>query len=372
MKKIIQIFLLSAILSSLLYNCQKGNAMNDTYVYETGSGCDENYPIDTYRQVFYSKDNKMIQIDGLGFQRGPWGNGGVTYVKNEKQDKELPATMKVGYYSYAEDKFYEGEFNLPAEKIKEYLNEKADDPEYANKKNENSKDGFFHKYDRIEVGFTLGGMVVLWMKGEDAQKVLATFTAKEAFPEWSSVFEDSSRKEKVEYGLNNDVYTPKVKNEILTKTLPLGLWKTYEEQFSWGPLVNLPSGGKLENISMKTINAETETLYNSAQGDKKRAVPYNIEFFWSLNGKYYNSRIVFGENMNYYNAIYKATKASAKDARPSDFRQEEVYKNFHLLKPNESAKLSINVDDDQSVNVSLKQGDQNFPFKNVIAKTFEQ
>lgn len=372
MKKIIQIFLLSATLSSLLYNCQKANVMNDTYMYETGSGCDESYPIDTYRQVFYSEDNEMIQIDGMGFQRGPWGNGGVTYVKNEQKDKKLPATMKVGYYSYAEDKFYEGEFSLPVEKIREYLNEKSDDPEYANKKNEESKDGIFHKYNRIEVGFTLGGMVVLWMKGEDAQKVLATFTAKEAFPDWKSVFEDSDRKEKVEYGLNNDVYTPKVKNEILTKTLPLDLWKTYDDRFNWNVLVSLPSGGKLENISVKTINAETETLYKADQGNKKRAVPYNIEFFWSLNGKQYNSRIVFGENMNYYNAIYKATKASAREARPADFRQEEVFKNFHQLKPAEPAQLIINVSNDQSLSVSLKQGDQNLPFKSIIAKTFGQ
>lgn len=372
MKKIIQIFLLSATLSSLLYNCQKGNGMKDTYRYETGSGSDENYPIDTYRQVFYSKDNEMIPIDGLGFQRGPWGNGGVTYLKNEKQNYKLPATMKVGYYSYAEDKFYEGEFNLPADKIKEYLNEKADDPEYANKKNEDSKDGVFHKYNRIEVGFTLGGMVVLWMKGEDAQKLLATFFAKEAFPKWDSVFENSDRKEKVEYGLNNGVYTPKVKNEILTKTLPLDLWKKYDERFNWNFVVNLPSGGKLENISVKTINAETETLYSSDHGDKKRAVPYAIEFFWSLNGKQYNSRIVFGDQMNYYNAIYKATKASAKDARPADFRNEEVYRNFHQLKPAESSQLIMNVSGDQTINVSLKQGEQNLSFKNIIAKTFEQ
>ncbi|ROI06362.1 DUF2931 family protein [Chryseobacterium sp. G0240] len=372
MRKIIQIFLLTATLCSMLYNCQKANVMNDVYMYETGSGCDDNYPIDTYRQVMYSKDNEMINIDGLGFQRGPWGNGGVIYVKNEKQDKKLPATMKVGYYSYTEDKFYEGDFTLPTEKIKEYLTEKSDDPEYAGKNNKDSKDGTFHKYNRIEVGFTLGGMVVLWMKGENAQKVLATFYAKEAFPEWNSVFEDSDRKEKVEYGLNNDVYTPKVKNEILTKTLPLGLWQKYDDRFNWSCNVALPGGGKLESISMKMINAEIETLYKPDQGNHKRAVPYNIEFFWSLNGKSYNSRIVFGDNMNYYNAIYRATKATGKDTQPADFRVEEVYKNFHQLKPSEASQLMISVNNDQSVSISLKQGDQNISFKNVIAKTFEQ
>ncbi|RTZ49625.1 hypothetical protein EJ377_04260 [Chryseobacterium arthrosphaerae] len=92
-------------------------------------------------------------------------------------------------------------------------------------------------------------------------------------------------------------------------------------------LVSLPSGGKLENISVKTINAETETLYKADQGDKKRAVPYNIEFFWSLNGKQYNSRIVSGK-YELLQCNYKATKASAREARPADFRQEEVFKNF--------------------------------------------
>lgn len=367
MKKIVYIILITT-LTSFLFNCQKTTSVKETYYYETGSGCADGYPIETYRQAFYTQDNELITIDGLGSQRGPWGDGGVTYVKNENKQQRLPVKMKVGYYSYTEDKFYEGEFPVPTEKIKKYLDEKSENPEYQNNKEEN------HKFNRLEVGFTLGGMVQLWMKGEDSQILLETFWAKEAFPEWISIFPNTDRKMEVQDRLNSNVYSELVKSQITNHTLPINLWKNYNERYPWNYQINIPKNAKLEQVYIKMINAEAETTYNNDPAktlEKNHALPYNIEFFWELNGKRYNSRIVFGNNMNYYNVIYKASLAKEVDRYPQDFTKEEVYEKFHSFSAKPSL-LTINVGEDQTVTVSLKQDDKTIPFKNLITKTFEQ
>lgn len=358
--------LLSTLLCSLLYNCQKQNIMTDTYSYETGSGCDSYYPIETYQQVFYSANQEMINIDGLGVQRGPWGNGGVTYIKNNESGNKIPSSLKVGYYSDTEDKFYEGEFKIPSQKIEEYLREKSPIGDT------DEKEGY--KYNRIEVGFALGGRVTLWMKGKNWQKELITVKAKEAFPEWNIIFDDTDRKEVVEDALRGNIFTEKVKNEVRTNSLPLNLWDIYDNRYNWKINLNLPAGGIVETTYIKRmINGEAEVIQGIDQKESKRALPYDVEFFWSLNGKKFNTRIIFGDQINYYNTIYKASLAkSDQDPYPADFRTQEVYQNFQQINQNEAAQIMVDFKANNNVLVSLKQADKTISFKNIITKTFEQ
>lgn len=335
----------------------------DTYYYETGASCPTYYDIETYRQVFYSEKGEMIPVDGVGSLRSPWGDGGVTYIKNQEAKKAVPKILKIGYYSETEDQFFEGEFQLDKKLIERLLQEKS-----INREQENQ-----FKYNRIEVGIALGGMVVIWVKGKNNQKEVGKYNAEQVQRNWKNIFDNGTQKDELDYNLQH-VFTAKVKNEVLTKTLPTDLWNLYRKKYNWNIKAELPQGGKIEEIHIKRmINGEAEVFSGEDTSKENRALPYNIELYWTLNGKKYHSRIVFGNQMNYYNIIYKASLAKKEEeAFPSDFRDQEVYLNFQQINEEMPAQLIFKLNENQAPVLILQQNDKKITFKNIIAKTFEQ
>lgn len=335
----------------------------ETYYYETGASCPTNYDIETYRQVFYSENGEMMPIDGVGSLRSPWGDGGVTYIKNQESKKAVAKILKIGYYSETEDQFFEGQFELDKKLIESLLQEKSINTDQNNQ----------FKYNRIEVGVALGGMVVVWVKGKNDQKEVGKYNAQKVQRNWKDIFDNGTQKEELDYNLEH-VFTAKVKNEVLNKTLPTDLWNLYRKKYKWKIKAELPEGGKIENIFIRRmINAEAEMFSGEDTSKEKRALPYNIEIFWTLNGKKYHSRIVFGNQMNYYNIIYKASLAKKEEeAYPSDFREQEVYQNFQQIDDELPSELIFKLNEIQASVVILQQNDKKITFKNIIAKTFEQ
>src|SRR5690625_5873636 len=67
--------------------------------------------------------------------------------------KPLPDKLHIKYFSYLEDQFYEGNFDLPYEKILFLFRE-------------GSKDKDNTEYNRIMVGVAPGGSVAVWLQGQ--------------------------------------------------------------------------------------------------------------------------------------------------------------------------------------------------------------
>ncbi len=347
-------------------SCQQKSSMK-RFNYETGNSCPTYYDIETYRQVMYAENDELIMIDGVGPLRSPWGDGGVTYVKSSESGYPVPKILKVGYYSETEDLFYEGEFVLPSAEIRNLLEESSEDPFYRKEKNIPSK------YNRIELGIALGGLVVMWVKGPGEQKEVAKFKTKKVDYEWNDIFERGTREAAVKYNLKN-IFTEKVRNEVLNKTLPIDLWERYREKFSWNYTINIPDGAVVSSVYMKMINAEAETNYTSNPSNQpaKRAVPYHAEINWQLHGKKYQSRVVFAEDPNYYDIIYLGDTADAENSFPEDLTAEEAYQKFKKLNSAIPAHLVFNISTVRDLNVVLKQGNENYPIQKIIGKTFEQ
>ena len=353
------------IFNFAIISCQQDNSMK-RFKYNTGSSCPSYYGITTYEQVMYSDSDEMIMIDGVGSLRSPWGDGGVTFIKNSPSENPVPKTLNIGYYSDTEDQFYEGEFQLPSEEIEKFLEEKSKN---VGVKSQNINE---HKYDRIEIGVALGGMIVVWMKGEGEQKEVGKYNAKVVKRNWEDIFDNGTREEEVKYNLEK-VFTNKVKEEVLNKTLPIDLWEKYREKFSWNYSVNVPQNAVVNSVYLKMINAEAETNYLKISTDQpsQRAVPYQAEIIWTLNGKRYESRIIFAEGENYYNTIYKATIASSDKPYPADLTKEEIYQNFKKIKPGLPAELIFNLSTNREINVNLKQENTSINIRKITAKTFQ-
>lgn len=361
-----QIKILLIIFNIVILSCQQNSSIK-RFKYNTGSSCPSYYGITTYEQVMYSDSDEMIMIDGVGSLRSPWGDGGVTFIKNSPSENPVPKILKLGYYSDTEDQFYEGEFQLPSQDIEKFLEEKSTD---SGGKSQNNNE---HKYDRIEIGVALGGMIVVWMKGEGEQREVGKYNAKIVKHNWEDIFDNGTREEEVKYNLEK-VFTNKVKEEVLNKTLPIDLWEKYREKFSWNYRVNVPENAIVNSVYLKMINAEAETNYlkiSTAQ-PSKRAVPYQVEIVWTLNGKRYESRIIFAEGENHYNTIYKATIASSDNPYPADLTKEEIFQNFKKMKPDHSTELIFNLSTNREIDVYLKQENTHISIRKITGKTFQQ
>ncbi|MGD8177467.1 DUF2931 family protein, partial [Marinimicrobium sp. ARAG 43.8] len=86
---------------------------------------------------------------------GGWGKPISTHVTGPDQ-KPLPDRLQITYYSYLEDQFYYGEFDLPYETIVRSFKEGYGD--------HRTPTGHL-TYRRITVGMAPGGSVAVWLVG---------------------------------------------------------------------------------------------------------------------------------------------------------------------------------------------------------------
>lgn len=328
------------------------------YQYDSGVGTPKYLDIDTYRQTFYSKEDEMIPIYGMGVHLGGLWGGGSNFVIDE-EPKPVPEILKIGYYSYVENKFFEGEFILPSDKIEKYLQER---------KNIFETDVVNPKYNYFSIGVTLQGMIVLWIKGTEDQIEIGRFYANEVFyKNYSDIFDDERSQDEVYKGwfknFDNDL-----KKKIVSNNLPYDLWETYREKYN----LSYNTSKELVWFQIQMINMEKETYYgdsiNKCVLQKERAIPYNLWFKWKDNGQLYEARIILAKDEKYYRAIYKAESTLTF---PEDYREEEVFAIFQKIDKSIPVELFIKINQDNThVLVYIRQDNKEYQIPNFTFKVF--
>ncbi len=118
------------------------------------------YPMEVINGTFFYKgQNVGLAIPYGGTLRQGWGKSSSSYVLGD-EIPPLPDRVKVKFYSYAENQFYEAEFALPYEAILEKLQQFQ--PEGPNARN----------YSHFILGIAPGGAMSVWLGGP---KVLEVF-----------------------------------------------------------------------------------------------------------------------------------------------------------------------------------------------------
>lgn len=343
------------------------------YKYDTAASCEPGYGIYLHTGAFKSPEGEIMPIYNT-ILSGPLGVTGSPTVIGDGFNP-IPNVLRVGFYSETENKFYEGEFNLPYEQLQKMFEEESDNPSQKNKTFEDTQSGKtlkYMKYNVLSIGVTLGGKVTLWINGENRNQIeVAHFQANETQKViWSDVFENGTREESFKYNIDK-VFSEKVKNEVLTKTLPFNLWDSYGEKYNWSYKIEMPTGGKVDDLYMKMINAEAECIYDNSptldnDPGKKRAIPYNLEIrCHDAKGRKYLSWIVMTESDQYLKSIYKGGKGKEF---PEDFREEEIYKVFQSLDKAQPIVVIFRVNETyEAIKIYIKQGDKEIPLKKINA-----
>ena len=295
--------------------CQtKKNNMKSKFEWFHTLSAPKDYPIEVVQGRLNSSTGTLASFSPIwGIINEGWGiDGGM--APSGPDEKEVPESLDITWLSFREDKFYTGQFDLPKEKMTELFRQSI----YGNVSDV--------PYNFFIIGLAPGGVVVIWLMGDQVQTEVARFQAKEVSKDQLNITGD----EKIM--LKPDYTDRKLANrEINRDAIPFGLWDTYRVKYNWKIKVVLPEKFRLGKKWMTMFNGEKEH-YFVQQPDydiyKLRAIPSYISFSW-----YDEKGDKFGVDLNFNEEeIFKAYKAIYRDDHKQEidltFTLDDKRKNF--------------------------------------------
>ncbi|MBF0576052.1 DUF2931 family protein [Dysgonomonas sp. GY617] len=149
-------------------NCKNMEKEKDTFVWQSTVTAPEFYPVQVIRGAFYKGDEVVQSVPGG--QRIIGSDWGYSIGDNNSGRGPLPDGLGIEWFSFAENKFYSGSFDLPYDTIKKLFNTQMIE----------SVRKIPCRFDEISVGMAPGGMVVVWVRGDSHSVDIGRFQADEA------------------------------------------------------------------------------------------------------------------------------------------------------------------------------------------------
>ncbi len=223
---------------------------------------------------------------------GGWGRGVSGHVVGPDR-KPLPNRLAISFFSYTENKFYQGIFELPYDKILKMFQEGYYSPG-------NGIEGGHTTYSTVVVGVAPGGAVAVWLRGIDKTTEVFFGHAEKVDKDWDSVTRSTrlTREQYIRMVILDSFVTPdgvmiegpqkeqkqqEALEALLKNGVPLGLWESYRTQYNWQPLFTGMSvrDGLIDDITY--FNGESDYLYTPLEptiAARTRPVPKKLSYIW--------------------------------------------------------------------------------------------
>ena len=333
---ILKLVTLQLILIIQLSSCQR--MQTEKYEWIPTIGAPEIYPIKIIKGEFITKNEIGPDLPRCEFVGAGWGDSGCVMVVGPDK-KALPDSLSITWLSYAEDKFYDGKFVLPKQRISD-LFKKGYVDRYTDKQ---------RTYNYLTVGMTPGGTVVLWLSGGRRQIEVGQFKAKEIKltlkdlgPDFEYMFKPGFVKETYERNMS-----PELKEQFKKDGIQYNLAEKWLKRYNWNFTVNSDKV-KFYQLMPFYLNSEQEQIFDSAlvnDAAQQRAVPEKINVEWfDQKGRKMITEIIFDKN--------------------------EIQAAFARIPQNGKGELHFEVDPNEyTVVVTLKTDGKNIKIEKQKAKT---
>lgn len=230
------------------------------------------FPMRIVEGNFSDKEGGSLYVPDKRTIHQGWGYGVSSHVVGADK-KNLPNRLEITCFSFSEDEFYSGKYELPYEHILSMFRAGY----YSPKMGENIT------FDSLVVGVAPGGYLTVWATGIDKRVEIFTGKMEKADVPWERVLSNPkvSRNDFIhsvlEESLNDQEYS-----QIKQNNIPIGLWEKYATRYKWLPIV---SGTEVPNIikDINFVNGERD-YYSPELGsdweDQSRAVPTEMTLSW--------------------------------------------------------------------------------------------
>src|SRR5690625_2780170 len=241
---------------------------SDKYDWKATESAPKNFPIKIIDGTFIyhgRSDGTGLYVPSGGLLDKGWGEMISSHIVGPDL-KPLPDRLKITFFSYLEDQFYEGVFDLPYETILSLFKEQSTNggPEYH----------------RIMVGVAPGGYVAVWLKGHI--KTTEVFFGRAEPVEGELKAFGRVIPNRSEYVLSEveDNVDPSVLRRIREEGIPFDRWANFRQRYHWKPVFmygNEPASG----VQIKYFNGEGERLFPPLESElvtQTRAIPMFMQF----------------------------------------------------------------------------------------------
>jgi hypothetical protein len=346
MVKLLIIFNLFWIFTSPLqaFSLEKPYPMNSFEWLPTESA-PSNYPMYIIKGDLIFENGESIYIPDQKIINNGWGKETSTHIVGDTF-KPLPTQLQISWFSFTEDRFYAGKFDLPKDKLLELFQHGTASP-YENNERWN--------FDRIVVGVAPGGDVAVWAGAGRIVKEIRVFRAQPADLPWSLVLDNPnySRQQHISESLE-EALSPQVLKQVKANPVPLGKWAIFAKRYPWIPKLSNSVTGK--DLWVKSFNGEIEwldltgTRHDIDRPPQNRAIPEEVSIYWRSAG---------GINLT----------------ADISFNEEETLAAFNklgnLVSPEPMILIFEPSDTTTSVDVLLQRGKAVYRFQHSIVKIYK-
>ena len=320
---------------------------NDNYQYKASEGAPKNYPMQIISGSLNYHDNSgSLAVPKMTRVSNGWGDWRSSHVSRD-EERPLPNKLSLIYFSYMEDQFFKGEFDLPIEKIQALF----DTGYYSLNQEENVT------FDKFIVGMAPGGYVTVWVSGFDKTIEVFSGYAEKIEGDWSWVYDgdELSREAYLKMIIDDKLSSINNVDAFREQELPLGRWEKYSnKRYFWEPVLNnIKIRDDLINI-IHFYNGEKDYL-NVPLGDfhkgKTLAVPDSMDITWNRTGFLVNDLTI---------EIF--------------FDEKEIFSVFETLgKENTPLKLELKMDTEKNNNFTiwLRNEKESVELKHFTMKTWK-
>ncbi|UYZ64933.1 DUF2931 family protein [Hymenobacter weizhouensis] len=186
----------------------------------TGPCAAKGYPMTIQFGAFVRPDGKTLPVPAGHTLEGSWGRSNYAQVVGD-EFQPVPESLEILYFSYLEDKFYEGQFPLPHERLRQLL-----------------RTGFFdHRkqqqltYNELTVCVLPKGAVVVWLVGAGRQVLVGRYQGTESAVDFRRFYAKSDRAEMLRQKLA--AAPPAIRAQAQAGTLSAKQWDDYLKTYSW-------------------------------------------------------------------------------------------------------------------------------------------
>ena len=265
--------------------------MSNTYQWFPTECAPLGYPMSIVKGNFIFADRRSVYIADDRLIYNGWGAQGSLHVVGDKL-KPLPTQLELSWFSYTEDQFYGGKFDLPLDKLSEMFRSGTASPDGSER----------WAYDRIIVGMAPGGDISVWVGARRIVKELVTFRAKAVNLPWTVVLDHPTitRTQHIADQLN-EAMSPEMLKRVKSKPVPLGRWAQFSKRVAWSPRIGASANGR--DLWIMGLNGEVEWM--DLSGYRKdvdpplatRASPKGFSLYWRTGaGVTLNAEIVLDED----------------------------------------------------------------------------